>query len=97
MAIKFVVNYKVNDFEIWKEKFYSNSVARESAGIKESPFKTVDYPQVVCIIGEAPSKPVLEGMFLSPKMKEPMKVAGVISKPNLTFLDGQHHSMAYFN
>ena len=87
MAITFVVNYKVKDFEIWKDKFDSNCDARKAAGIKASPFKNIDDPKIVYVIGEAPSKQVLEGMFGNPKFIELMKNAGVITKPDVTFLE----------
>ena len=42
MAITFVVDYEVKDYEIWKKTFDSNSDVRKAAGVKASPFKKID-------------------------------------------------------
>jgi hypothetical protein len=86
MAVTFVVDYEVKDYEIWKKTFDSNSHVRKAAGVKASPFKKIDDHKIVYVIGEAPSKEILEGMFGNPKFIELMKNAGVITKPNVVFL-----------
>ena len=87
MAVTFVVDYEVEDYEIWKKAFDSNSDVRKAAGIKASPFRKIDNQKIVYVIGEAPSKEILEGMFGNPKFIELMKNAGVITKPNVVFLE----------
>ena len=87
MAITFVVDYEVKDFGIWKQKFDSNSDVRKEAGVKASAFKKTDDQKTVYVIGEAPSKEILEEMFSNPKFIELMKNAGVITKPNVVFLE----------
>ena len=42
MAIKFIVNYEVKDFNIWKEAFESNSDSRKSAGIEAIPYREIE-------------------------------------------------------
>ena len=87
MAVTFVVDYEVKDYEIWKKTFDSNSGVRKTAGVKASPFRKIDNQKIVYVIGEAPSKEILEGMFGNPKFIELMKNAGVITKPNVVFLE----------
>jgi hypothetical protein len=87
MAITFVVNYAVKDFAIWKEGFDSRSDIREAVGIKATAFKNMDDPNLVFVIGEAPSKTVLKAIFGDPNFIELMKKLGVITEPNITFLE----------
>ena len=87
MAVTFVVDYEVKDYEIWKKTFDSNSNVRKSAGVKASPFRKIDNQKIVYVIGEAPSKEILQGMFGHPKFIELTKNAGVITKPNVVFLE----------
>ena len=60
MAVTFVVDYEVKDYEIWKKTFDSNSDVRKAAGVKASPFRKIDNEKIVYVIGEAPSKNILE-------------------------------------
>ena len=87
MAIKFIVNYEVKDFNIWKEAFESNSDVRKSAGIEAIPYREIEHPNKVYIVGEAPSKELLEEMFSNPRFVQLMQTAGVITKPNVVFLN----------
>ena len=86
MAVTFVVDYEVKDYEIWKKTFDSNSNVRKSAGVKASPFRKIDNQKIVYVIGEAPSKEILERMFGNPKFIELMKNAGVITNLMWFFL-----------
>ena len=86
MAVTFVVNYEVKDFNIWKERFESNSENRDKAGIKATPYREVQDSNKVYVIGQAPSVEILQGMFGNPKFVELMKQAGVISEPNVVLL-----------
>ena len=87
MPITFIVNYEVKDFNIWKKAFASNSEVRKSAGIKATPYKEIENPNKVYIVGEAPSKELLEEMFSNPRFVQLMQTAGVITKPNVVFLN----------
>ena len=87
MAIKFIVDYEVKDVNIWKEAFESNSDARKSPVIEAIPYREIDNPNKVYIVGEAPSKELLEEMFSNPRFVQLMQTAGVITKPNVVFLN----------
>ena len=88
MSITVIISHEVKDFDLWKEGFDANESARASLGMKAKPYRKLDSPNTIYVIGEAPSREVFEKMFFNPNMAEVRKAAGVISEPIVTLLEG---------
>ena len=88
MSITMLVTHQVEDLDKWKIGFDAHESVRTEAGIKATPYKEIGGgPNLVHIIGMVSYKEVFEEYFSRPKMQEVMKNAGLISKPEMTFLE----------
>ena len=88
MSITMLVTHQVEDFDTWKIGFDAHESVRAEAGIKATPYKEIGGdPNHAHIIGTVSSKDVFEEFFSRPEMQEVMKNAGVIPKPEMTFLE----------
>ena len=88
MSITVIISHKVKNFDSWKVGFDANASVRASLGIKTKPYRKLDSPNTVYVIGEAPSREVFEKMFFNVDMADVRKAAGVISEPIVTLLEG---------
>ena len=88
MSITVIISHEVKDFDTWKQVFDAHESNRASLGMKTKPYRKLDSPNTVFVIGEAPSRQVFEKMFFNPDMAEVRKAAGVISEPIVTLLEG---------
>ena len=88
MATTIITSQKVEDFSKWKQGFAAGEGMRAQAGIIiKGVYQAVDDENAVTIISEVPSVDVAKAIFSSPAMKESMAKSGVISAPQVTFLN----------
>jgi hypothetical protein len=86
-----VITHEVKDYATWRKGFDADKPNRMKAGFKVSGvYADVSNPNMVTIIGEFPSSAAANGFATSPKLKEAMDKAGVISKPEVKILTPRH-------
>jgi quinol monooxygenase YgiN len=79
---------EVKDFAKFKKGFDAGASVREKAGIKViNLYQSVENPNAVTVIEEANDVASAKAFFNDPKAKEAMQKAGVISKPEIRFLN----------
>ena len=87
MTITVLVSLNIADFGDWKVGFDANATDREEAGIHATAYQNIDDPNNAIAIGTAPSKESFVSFFTRPQMQEIQKQAGVLSPPEITFLE----------
>ena len=81
------VTETVKDFASWKPNFDSNAAARTAAGLEKLVVsQVIDKPNTVQIVLKIADMQKVKDFYASPKMKEAMQKAGVLSKPIIDFL-----------
>ena len=84
-----VITHEVKEYSVWRKGFDADDSNRKQAGFKVSGvYADVKNPNMVTIIGEFPSAAAAEAFSTSPKLKEVMEKAGVVSKPEVKILTG---------
>lgn len=83
-----IVKHKVADFNTWKTFFDSDQQNRIAAGwIRHDLLRDSADPNLVTIVGKTKSLDQARAFASSPKLKETMQSAGVISQPEVSFLE----------
>jgi quinol monooxygenase YgiN len=82
-----IVTHEVKEYGAWRKGYDADESNRKQAGFKVwSVYTDVKNPNMVSIIGEFPSAAAAEAFSTSPKLKEAMEKAGVVSKPEVKVL-----------
>jgi len=82
MAV-FVVNHKVNDFEVWKQAFDAHASIREEFGVKDHfVLQSLEDANLVTVVAEGELEKIQEFMN-SEELKNVMTDAGVIGPPEV--------------
>lgn len=85
--VTMVISHEVKDYATWRKGFDADKPNRDKGGINIiGVYSSVDNPNMVTVIGEAPSAEAAKGMTSSPELKAAMERAGVISKPEFKIL-----------
>ena len=83
-----VVKHRVEDYSRWKPIFDKHGFTREKAGCKGGQlFRGADNPNDIFILLEWKTKEGATTFFESEDLKKTMQDAGVISKPEIHFLE----------
>jgi quinol monooxygenase YgiN len=83
-----LITHEVKDFTDWRRVYDADEVNRTKAGFKTlGEYQSVDNPNKVTIIGEAPSVEVIQNYMTNPDLKDVMARAGVISQPDIRILN----------
>jgi quinol monooxygenase YgiN len=87
-SVTIINTVEVKDFAGFKKGFDNGAPIREKGGIKVvGMFQSVDNANIVTVVEEAASVEAAKAFFSDPKMKEAMEKTGVISKPEMKFLN----------
>jgi len=82
-----IVSHEIKSYPEWRKVFDADEVNRSKAGFKSTGvFHSVDNPNLITIIGEAPSVQAIQGFMSNPALKEAMEKGGVISVPDVKLL-----------
>lgn len=85
-----IMTHEVKDFAAWKKGFEAGKNVRANAGITiEDVYQSVENPNLVTVIGEAPSAKVAKSFIKSDELKTAMEKAGVLSNPAIQILKKQ--------
>jgi hypothetical protein len=83
-----IVSHEVKNYSDWKKVFDKDEPNRLKVGFKSiGVYQSVDKPQHVSIIGEAPSAEVIKGYMTNPDLKAAMEKGGVVSQPDIKILN----------
>ena len=83
-----IVRHNVKDFDAWKKVFDEDGVNRKIASSKGGQvFRSLDDPNNVFILIEYDDLDKAKKFFNSDGLKEAMKKAGVVGKPDIYLMD----------
>lgn len=83
-----LVRFTVEDLAKWKPVFEEAAALRKSFGsLGVRAFSKADSPNEVAILAEYEDRAKAQQMFQSQEFREATKRAGVMSAPEVTFLD----------
>lgn len=81
------VRHKVRNFEEWKPVYDSHEAARRKAGLTEKHlFRDAEDPTEVTLLFEASDDSKARAFVASDDLREAMKNAGVLGKPDIHLL-----------
>jgi len=79
-----IIHHKVADFTTWKPVYDGHDAIRKGAGLtKGHVFRGVSDPNMVTIILEFADRAKAEAFSASDNLKNAMKAAGVVGKPEI--------------
>ena len=82
-----IVTHEVKNYSDWKKVYDEDEVNRLKAGFKITGlYRSVDNPNNITIIGEAPSVEAINGFMSNPALKAAMEKGGVIGMPDVKIL-----------
>ena len=82
-----IISHEVKNYSDWKKVYDADEVNRTKAGFKVTGlYKSVDNPNKLTIVGEAPSAEAVNQFMSNPLLKEAMEKGGVIGMPDVRML-----------
>ncbi len=89
-----IVRHKVADFNNWKKVFDEMGATRATHGwIRHEVLRDAADPNLVTVVNKMKSIDGAKAYGTSPDLKDAMQRAGVISQPDISFLeDAESHS-----
>lgn len=88
MATTIINSHKVENFAKWKQGFDEGADMRKQLGINiKGVFQSVEDENYITIISEMPSPEIAKAVLSSPELKAAGQKAGVISTPEIKFLN----------
>ena len=83
-----IANHKVQDYNSWRPKYDGDEERRTAAGIKTvKVFTSEDDPNDVTMYWEVENTEKVREMMKDPELKTRMEEAGVVSEPNVWYLN----------
>ena len=83
-----IISHECKNYSDWRIVFDADEVNRSKAGFKSTGvFHSVDNPNKITIIGEAPSVEAINGFMANPELKVAMEKGGVIGIPDVKILN----------
>ena len=85
--ITLIITHEVKNYSNWRKVYDADEVNRTKSGIKlTGVFQSVNNPNLITMVGEAPSVEVFNNFMSNPKLKEAMEQGGVIGFPDVKIL-----------
>ncbi|MBU4539187.1 MAG: hypothetical protein L6264_04955 [Weeksellaceae bacterium] len=85
-----IMTHKVKDFDAWLIGFDKGKPLRDSAGLIDVVIaRNIDDPTMVQVVCDITDMEKAKAFMNSPVLKEKMKQAGVISKPNIEYYESR--------
>ncbi len=82
-----VISHECKNYSDWRKVFDADEGNRLKAGFKSTGvYHSVDNPNKITILGEAPSVEAINGFMTNPALKEAMEKGGVIGMPDVKLL-----------
>ena len=85
--ITVVLTSETKNYSDWRKIYDADEENRQKAGFKASSvFQSVDNPNIITILGEAPSVEAIKAFMANPELHATMERAGVIGMPDVKLL-----------
>ena len=85
--ITVIVSHEVKNYLDWRKVYDEDENNRSKAGINlKSVYQSTDNPNMITMIGEAPSVEAVNNFMSNPELKAAMQQGGVISKPEVKLI-----------
>jgi len=85
--IHVLIRHKVADFAKWKPAYDAHAPTRQAAGLREERLlRGIDDPNEVVLLFAGDDLKKAQSFAASPDLREAMQKAGVIGKPDISFL-----------
>jgi hypothetical protein len=82
-----IVTHEVKNYSDWKKVYDEDEVNRRKAGFKITGlYRSVDNPNNITIVGEAPSAEAVNQFMSNPELKAAMEKGGVLGMPDVKVL-----------
>jgi hypothetical protein len=82
-----IISHECKNYSEWRKVFDTDEGNRSKAGFKiKGVYHCVDDPNMITIIGEAPSVETITGFMANPELKATMERGGVIGMPEVKIL-----------
>lgn len=83
-----LIRHRVADFAAWKPVFDAHASARVAAGLTDADLlRDLDDPNQIVLLFEVADLPKAKEFCDSSSLRDKMREAGVIDKPDLYFLE----------
>ncbi len=83
-----IISHECKNYSDWRKVFDADEGNRSKAGFKSTAlYRSVDNPNKLTIIGEAPSAEAINGFMSNPELKVAMEKGGVIGMPEVKILN----------
>jgi quinol monooxygenase YgiN len=83
-----VITHEVKKYSDWRKVYDADEGNRTKAGIHlTGVYQSVNNPNLITLIGEAPSVEALTSFMADPKLKAAMEQGGVIGMPDVKILN----------
>jgi hypothetical protein len=83
-----IISHEVKNYSDWRKVYDADEGNRSNAGIHlTGVHQSVNNPNLITLIGEAPSAEVLTKFMTSPNLKAAMEQGGVIGMPDVKILN----------
>jgi hypothetical protein len=85
--ITVIISHEVKNYSTWRVVYDEDEKNRSKAGINlTGVYQSIDNPNMITLIGKAPSVEALNNFMANPDLKVAMEQGGVISKPEVTLI-----------
>jgi quinol monooxygenase YgiN len=85
--ITVILSHEVKDYSTWRKVYDEDEINRSKAGINlTGVFESIDNPNMITMVGEAPSVEAIKNFMANPNLKAAMEQGGVISKPEVKLI-----------
>jgi Protein of unknown function (DUF3764). len=82
-----IVTHEVKNYSDWRKVYDADEVNRSKAGMNVTGvYQSVENPNLITIVGEAPSADSLKQFFSNPELKAAMEKGGVLGMPDVKVL-----------
>jgi hypothetical protein len=86
--ITVILTHEVKNFSDWMKVYDADAENRVKAGLHiSSMYRSVDNPNMITLVGEAPGMDAVKGFMSNPDLKAAMEKGGVIGVPDVKLLN----------
>ena len=83
-----IITHEVKNYSDWRKVYDADEANRSKAGFQTNrEYQSVNNPNLITIIGEAPSLEAINGFMANPELKAAMEKGGVIGIPDVKILN----------
>ena len=85
--ISVILSHEVKNYSNWRKVYDEDEKNRSKAGLNlTGVYQSIDNPNMITLIGEAPSVEALKKFMANPDLKAAMEKGGVVGMPEVKIL-----------